>query len=93
MAWKEMSAKQLAASLKINIIETREKQKLMRVIANARKMSGLSRAELARKAGVSAKRVVQIESGVGTSNFSFDILLGMLTDLGIEFKIEPNEHR
>jgi len=87
MAWKEMTIKELALSLKINPSEAREKQRLMLLIAKARKKEGLSQAKLAKIMGVSQSRVAQIESGVGTARMSYDVLLSTLSALGYDFKL------
>jgi DNA-binding XRE family transcriptional regulator len=65
MAWKELTVNELAKSLGVNASEVREKQKIIQLIAKARKESGLSQAALAKKIGVTQGRIAQIESGVG----------------------------
>lgn len=87
MAWKEVSAEELAASLGIDESEAREKQKLMQLIVKIRKESKLSQAALAKKVGVSQGRIAQIESGIGTAKVTFDVLLNLLKALGYDFKI------
>ena len=87
MAWKEANAEELAASLGIDASEAREKQKLIQLIVKIRKASKVSQASLAKKVGVSQGRIAQIESGIGTSRVSFDVLLNVLRALGYEFKI------
>jgi transcriptional regulator with XRE-family HTH domain len=87
MAWKEVNAEELAASLGINGSEAREKQKLMQLIVKIRKEGRVSQATLAKKVGVSQGRIAQIESGIGTSKVSFDVLLNLLRALGYDFKI------
>jgi len=87
MPWKEVSPEKLAKSLGINESEVREKQQLIAMIAEVRKKKGLSQAALAKKLGVSQGRIAQIESGVGTRNISFDVLFGILLQLGYDFRI------
>jgi len=87
MAWKEMSIRELAKSLGVSASEVREKQRLVQLIAKTRKKAGMSQAALAKKIGVTQGRVAQIESGVGTSKVTFDVLLNILTALGYDFKI------
>lgn len=87
MAWKEMSTEELAKSLGINEIEVREKQRLIQLIVKIRKKESISQARLAKKLGVTQGRIAQIESGIGTSKVTFDILLNILTALGFDFKI------
>lgn len=89
MAWKETNFEKLAKSLGVNPAEVREKQKLIELIAEARKDKGISQAVLAKKLGVSQGRIAQIESGVGTAKVSFDVLLNVLRELGFDFKIVP----
>ncbi len=87
MAWKEMTVEELARSLGLNASEVREKQHLCALIAKTRKARGLSQAKLARKLGVTQGRIAQIESGVGTSRVTFDVLLHLLRELGYDYKI------
>ena len=82
-----MSVEDLAEKLGIDITEVREKQRLIRKIATARKEKRLSQAALAKKVGVSQGRIAQIESGIGTAQISFDVLLKVLSALGIDYKI------
>lgn len=91
MAWKEMTVEELANNLGVNVKEVQEKQKLIQLITKARKASGLSQASLAKKVGVSQSRIAQIESGVGTSKVTFDVLLNLLSVLGYDFKIVPKK--
>lgn len=87
MPWKEVSPEKLAKSLGINESEVRKKQHLIAIIAEVRKKKGLSQAALAKKFGVSQGRIAQIESGVGTRGISFDVLFGILLQLGYDFRI------
>lgn len=89
MAWKEMNTEELAKSLGVNASEVREKQKLIQLIAKTRKQLKMSQAALAKKARVTQGRIAQIESGVGTSKITFDVLLNILMLLGYDFKILP----
>jgi transcriptional regulator with XRE-family HTH domain len=91
MAWKDMNVEELAKSLGINASEVREKQKLIQLIVKIRKEQRISQTALAKKAGVTQSRIAQIESGVGTSKVTFDILLNILTILGYDFKILPKK--
>lgn len=87
MAWKELSIDELAKSLGVNANEVREKQRLIQQIVKTRKGMKLSQAALAKKVGVTQSRIAQIESGVGTAKITFDVLLNILTTLGLDFKI------
>lgn len=91
MAWKELSLPELADSLGVSVAEVREKQRLVDQIVKIRRSRRLSQAALAKKLGLSQSRVAQIESGVGTSNITFDVLLGILVTLGYEFKVVTKE--
>lgn len=91
MAWKEMSVEELAKSLDVDVGEVREKQNLIRLIIKERKARKMSQAELAKKLRVTQGRIAQIESGIGTSRISFDVLLNILTLLGYEFRIIPKK--
>ena len=87
MAWNTMSVEKLAKSLDVSVSEIREKQRLIRLIVEARKVRKLSQAVLAKKLGVTQGRIAQIESGIGTSNITFDVLFNILTILGYDLKI------
>lgn len=87
MAWKEMTAEEIARSLGVDIAEVRQKQNLIQLIIKARKAGGLSQAALAKKVGVSQGRIAQIETGIGTANVTFDVLLDILSTLGYDFRI------
>ena len=91
MAWKEMSVNELAKSLGVNAAEVREKQKIIQLIVKTRKERKLSQAALAKKIHLSQGRIAQIESGVGTSKVTFDVLLNILVTLGFDFKILPKK--
>lgn len=87
MAWKEMTTKELAESLGANIIEVREKQKLIAMITKIRKAKKLSQAALAKKLEISQARIAQIESGIGTAQVTFDILFNILVALGYDYRV------
>ena len=87
MPWKEVSIESLAKSLGANLSEVREKQRLIDLIVKARKERRLSQAALAARIGVTQSRIAQIESGVGTSKVSFDVLLNILVQLGYDFRV------
>ncbi len=91
MAWKEMTVDELARSLGVSIGEVREKQHLIGLIIKARKEKGWSQQALAKRIGVTQGRIAQIESGIGTSKVTFDILLSILETLGYGFKIVPKK--
>ena len=91
MAWKELSLPELADSLGVSLSEVREKQRLIDQIVKVRRSRRLSQAALAKKLGLSQSRIAQIESGVGTSTISFDVLLSILVTLGYEFKVVTKE--
>ena len=82
-----MSVDELAKSLDVSVGEIREKQRLIRLIVEARKAKKLSQTVLAQKVGVTQSRIAQIESGIGTANITFDVLFDLLTTLGYDLKI------
>ena len=86
-----MNIDELAKLLGVNVAEVREKQKLIQLIVKTRKEQKISQSALAKKTGVTQGRIAQIESGVGTSKVTFDILLGVLNVLGYDFKILPKK--
>ncbi len=87
MAWKEMSVNEIAQSLGVSVGEIRAKQNLIHLIIKQRKVKRMSQTKLAKKVGVTQSRIAQIESGIGTSRITFDILLNILTVLDYQFKI------
>jgi predicted XRE-type DNA-binding protein len=87
MPWKEMSLKEFAESVGANVSEVREKHRLMAMIVKFRKTQKLSQAALAKKVGVSQARIAQIESGIGTSKISFDVLFNILVALGYDYHV------
>ncbi len=87
MAWKEISIEQLAKSLGADISEVREKQRLITMIIKIRKAKKISQATLAKKLGVSQARIAQIESGVGTSKITFDVIFSLLIALGYDYRV------
>jgi transcriptional regulator with XRE-family HTH domain len=91
MAWKEVTTKELANSLGVDFSEVEEKQRLIDLIVKARKSSKISQAGLAKKAGVTQSRIAQIESGIGTSKITFDVLFNILRLLGYSLKITPKK--
>lgn len=48
---------------------------------------GLSRVELAKRVGVTQSRIAQIESGIGTSKTSFDVLFNIIIVLGFDYEV------
>ena len=91
MPWKEISLEDLAKSLGANLAEIREKQKLIDLIIKVRRKRHLSQASLAKRLSVTQSRIAQIESGIGTSKITFDVLLGILINLGYDFHIVIKE--
>ena len=87
MVFKDMSIEELADELGVDVGEAREKQRLIQAIIKTRKTQGLSQARLAKNVGVTQGRIAQIESGIGTSRITYDVLLNILTVLGCDFKI------
>ncbi|MBI2336840.1 MAG: helix-turn-helix transcriptional regulator [Deltaproteobacteria bacterium] len=82
-----MNIEEIADSFGINIEEVRAKQNLIQLIIKERKNKGLSQKSLAKKLGVTQGRIAQIESGIGTAQITFDVLLHILSELGYTFKI------
>ncbi len=91
MAWKEMTTQELANSLGVSLSEVREKQRLIDLIISIRKKKKISQAALAKKLRVTQGRIAQIESGIGTSRITFDILFNVLTILGYDCRIVTNK--
>lgn len=77
----------LAKQLGVNESEVKEKQRLIERIIRLRKQMGLSQVELAKRLSVSQSRIAQIESGIGTSRISFDVLFNIITVLGFNYEV------
>jgi predicted transcriptional regulator len=82
MPWKEIDIARLAKDKGIDLEEVTAKQKLMLLIHKTRKANGVTQTELGRIVGVSQARIAQIETGVGTSKITFDVLFRILSALG-----------
>lgn len=82
-----MNMEELAKQLGANIKDIREKQRLIELIVKARKKKKISQAALAKILDVSQARIAQIESGVGTSKVTFDVLFTLLTALGYDYRV------
>jgi len=91
MAWKEVTTKELADSIGIIFSDVEEKQRLIDLIVKARKVAKISQATLAKKVGVTQNRITKIESGVGTSKITFDVLFNILRLLVYSLKITPKK--
>lgn len=87
MASKEMSSVEIAKSLGVDGDLIREKHHLIDLIKKARKERKFSQLQLAKKIGVTQGRIAQIESKVGTSNVTLEVLLAILTELKYTYKI------
>ena len=87
MPWHEISSEDLAKEWGIDINVVREKQRLMSLIEKTRKEKKLSQAKLAKIIGVTQGRIAQIESGIGTSQVTFDVLFNILKKLGYEVRV------
>ena len=87
MARKEMTVEELAKSLGVEVHEVREKHRLIELIKKVRKEKKMSQVQLAKKIGVIQGRIAQIESRVGTSKVTLEILLSVLKEFGYEYKI------
>ena len=88
MPFKDVTTKELADQLGIDVEEVKQKQRLIGQIVKARKAKRMSQAALAKKVGVTQSRVAQIESGVGTAKVTFDVLFGVLNALGFTVKVQ-----
>ena len=60
---------------------------MVALISKTRKTRRLSQASLAKRLGISQSRIAQIESGIGTSKVTFDVLLNILVELGFDFHV------
>jgi transcriptional regulator with XRE-family HTH domain len=87
MPFKEVDLEKLADKLGINYVDVLAKQKLITNIAKMRREMHLSQAALAKRVGVTQSRIAQIESGIGTSRVSFDVLFNIIHALGFDFQI------
>ena len=87
MAWKEMTIDEMALSLGVDVREAREKHRLIELIIKTRKEKNISQTNLGKKIGVTQGRIAQIESRVGVSKVTFEILFWLLRELGFELRV------
>lgn len=87
MPWKEVKTKSIAKKMGVDIDRIREKRRLIDLIIKARKKTGLTQAQLAKKLKVSQVRISHIESGIEKSKVSFEILFDILKCLGYQCKV------
>lgn len=87
MPTKEMTLDELALSLGLHANEFREKHRLIELIRKTRRDKKLSQSGLAKRMGVTQGRIAQIESKAGTSKVTFEVLFGILRELGFELKV------
>ncbi len=87
MAFKTVDLRLLSQELGVNYFEMKEKQRLIERIIKLRAEFGLSQAELAGMVGVSQGRIAQIESGIGTSRISFDVIFHIINALGFNCEV------
>lgn len=87
MPFKKVEIDKLASDLGVNYFEIREKQRLIDRIKDLRKGQNLSQAQLAERIGVSQSRIAQIESGIGTSKISFDVIFHIIHELGFNCEV------
>ncbi len=87
MPWVTISQEELAAELGIDYETVKAKHDLISKIVKTRKKYNLTQQDLANMVGKSQSYIAKIESGIGTKNFSFDVLLNILSALGYEYKI------
>lgn len=87
MPFKNIDLSVLAKKLDVNETDVREKQRLIERIVKLRKQMGLSQADLAKRVNVSQSRIAQIESGVGTTKISFDVIFNLINHLGFSYEV------
>lgn len=87
MPFKNIDLAVLAKQLNVNEADVREKQRLIERIVKLRKQMSLSQADLAKRMNVSQSRIAQIESGIGTSKISFDVLFHVINHLGFSCEV------
>lgn len=77
----------LAKTLGINIHEVREKHRLIQLIKKIRTEKKISQTTLAKRMNITQGRIAQIESRQGTAKVTFEVLLGILHELGYEYRV------
>jgi DNA-binding XRE family transcriptional regulator len=87
MSSETVDMKELAAQLGVDYHEAVEKHRLVNLIRTTRKKAQMSQAKLAKKVGVTQGRIAQIETGIGTSGMTFDLLFSILKHLGYQWHI------
>lgn len=87
MPFKKVDIDKLANDFGVSYSEIKEKQRLIERIKSLRKEQNLSQAQLAERIGVSQSRIAQIESGLGTSKISFDVIFHIIYELGFSCEV------
>ena len=87
MPFETVNTRKLASKYGIDLETIDAKHALINKIKTARLKQGLSQNDLALRINKSQSFIAKVESGIGTKNFSFDLLLLILKSLGYEFKI------
>jgi len=91
MPYKTIDHHKLAKKHGIDLETIKLKQELIQKIILAREKKNLTQADLAKLLGKTQSYVAKIESGLGTRNFSLDLLLDVLNKLGIRCKITTTD--
>lgn len=87
MAWETLDTEVFARRIGVDVSTINAKHELIDKIKKARIKQGFTQADLGKVIGKSQSFIAKVESGIGTRNFSFDVLLGILKKLGYEYKI------
>ncbi len=91
MPSKTIDHHKLAKKHGIDLNTIKTKQELIQKIIKAREKQNLTQADLAKILGKTQSYIAKIESGLGTRNFSLDVLLDVLKKLGYEYKISTRK--
>lgn len=91
MPWKTIDHNKLAKKHGIDLETIKVKHALIEEIKRGRLKAKLSQNDLAKLIGKTQSFIAKIESGLGTKNFSFDLLLEILKALGYKYKITTKQ--
>ena len=92
MPYQTIDLKAVAMRYGVDIEQIRIKQTLIDKIIESRIKKGLTQTDVAKKINKSQSYIAKIESGLNTKNFSFELLLGILKQLGYSYKISLKDN-
>ena len=91
ISWQKVDLESWSKDIGVDLLELRQKNRLIEQIITARKELGLTQVQLAKLMAVSQPRIAQIENWVRIGSIKFDALLQILSRLGYAFDIQTHK--